>query len=268
MVITTLWNKIATEQETWALKTGSAFGFLSLVSGIAGRVFHRRELFAFSTLCLGGTLFQAKKIYNQFDGYRQFEKSKILEIVKDRNAVALMVQSNHDENARNIKELSAITGQLSRGGYTPVFRSVDGLTDLDKTIEKLKANDNIIKLLWIKADGGETEVKLGGKDIQQNLSVNNSADWTRILNKIHREAFIVLESRYTAGIRSFSHTIANEMASILKGRTILAPSSYITSVKINTIDPLEVVMMTNSDDQDNINYNSIRTFYFEKKENA
>jgi hypothetical protein len=155
--------------------------------------------------------------------------------------VALIIQSDNDKAGafKLLEDQLYAVEKLAQGGYSPIFRYVTTLNEIENSLVHLAGRENRIELLWFRAHGSAARLNIGKKQYldSKTLEVLKPA-----LDKISADGIVILESCSTAA-SSGESSIAEKIAKSLPGRTLYAAKSdtYSDSLEVVSTQPIEIL---------------------------
>ena len=174
----------------------------------------------------------------------QFKKNHTIDKVHDKHVV-LILEAEYDHNGAFNHDQRKEFYKIQNSYYAIAFKKISNLQDISKSIKEMYDGNNQIQALWIRAHGTPRNMCLGNDDENENfLTIKNVVKLEKQLKLIDPKGYIILDSCSTGGKNKNSLNIAETIAKLAPGRTIIAPSENLEAslIKIDKRNPLKVKM--------------------------
>jgi hypothetical protein len=178
--------------------------------------------------------------------------------------VALVIQSDFDKNGafKVLENQVYVIRKLLEGNYTPIYRNVTTLKEIEDSLIQLTERKNIIDILWLRAHGTRTCLNIG-KDI--DLDSRSLETIKPALNRMSPDGIVILDSCKTAAFRGAEgFTIAYKIAQSLPGRILYAASDETRpeSIKVISTYPFKIRFTAFHYDQGVFPYDGTKVYKF------
>ncbi len=188
-----------------------------------------------NTAFLGWVLLMFDITQSLFD---QFKKNHTIEKVRNKDVV-LVLEAKLDHNDAFQMDQRTEFQKLEKK-YAIAYEKVSNLEDIAESTNRVLMGNNRIKAIWLRAHGNPT-----GMTFSENshLTVNNVSLLKHHFRQINPDGYFILDSCSTGGENPYGNeNIAQEIASLVKGRTVIAPSrdTNVTSLMIGKENPFDM----------------------------
>lgn len=171
--------------------------------------------------------------------FMQYRKDHSLDKVNDQDLV-LVLEGNNDHNGVFQVDQRKQFQKIEKK-YALAFQTVNNLEEVSSSIERAHEQNNRIKAIWFRAHGNPTGFNLSP---DEDLDLDNAFTLKHHFDLMESDGVIVLDSCATAGNNPDPKkpNIAQELAQLVQGRTVIAPAENIISLslKVDKKNPLRV----------------------------